>query len=162
MTQEAPKPQHQDKTEKHKSHCATWSSIPGLPCTCEVVGKPKSQPETKPSSVEALIDFNGRLVEDLFSSRAWQDIAFPLLQESIAGVSGRFTSNRYWHGTLTTNWKDENPLFVAGYQKALMDFYNHLHDFILAKDNQILAKKNEEASKSAPLYNPFMEEEDGA
>lgn len=73
-------------------------------------------------------------------------------------MSGRFTSGRYWHGTLTSNWKAENPLFVAGYQKALMDFYNHLHDFVLAKDNLGKMKKSEEAEKKSPLINPFMEE----
>jgi len=97
-------------------------------------------------------------VEELFASTPWSEIVFPLLQESIAGVSGRFTNNRYWHGTLTTNWKDDNPLFVAGYQKGLMDFYNHLHDFILAKNNLAKEKKEKEAEKTAPIYNPFLEE----
>lgn len=82
---------------------------------------------------------------------------FPLIQESIAGVSGRFSNGRYWHGSLTTNWKDNNSLFVSGYQKALMDFYNHLDDFIKAKDKLIREKKDKEVE--GKLYNPFLEEE---
>lgn len=111
-------------------------------------------------SPEYLIHKNGVLIEQLFSSEVWKEIVFPLIQESIAGVSGRFTNGRYWHGSLTTNWKENNSLFVAGYQKALMDFNNNLHDFILARDKQIISKRETELNKQAPLYNPFLEEED--
>ena len=114
--------------------------------------------QPKPQSPEALIRHNGILVEQLFASEAWRDIAFPLLQESIAGVSGRFTNGRYWHGTLTTKWQGETLLFVSGYQKALMDFHNNLHDFIVAKNKQIEDRKKEEAEKKSPLVNPMMED----
>jgi len=73
-------------------------------------------------------------------------------------VSGAFRGDRYWHGSMTQNWKAENPVFIAGYQKALMDFYNHLHDFILAKEKLAQSKKEEELDKKAPIYNPFLEE----
>ena len=114
------------------------------------------------NDTESLIRINGELIEELFLSKSWKEIVFPLLQESIAGVSGRYTNGRYWHGSLTTNWKDNNSLFVAGYQKALMDFNNNLHDFIVAKDKLFLSKKEEILAKEAPLYNPFLEELDGA
>ena len=116
--------------------------------------------ELKPSSPEALIRYNGILVEGLLNSPVWREIVFPVLQECIASVSGRFTNGRYWHGSLTNNWKDNNSLFVAGYQKALMDFYNNLHDFIGAKEKLEEKRKTEEIEKKAPLYNPFMEEGD--
>ena len=112
----------------------------------------------KPVSPESLIRYNGELVEQLFSSKAWKEIVQPLFEESIAGVSGRFTNGRYWHGTLTSDWKGDNPLFVAGYQKGLMDLYNHLHDFIQAKEKLKSQKKLEELEKKAPIYNPFLEE----
>ena len=103
---------------------------------------------------------NGKLIEALFISKAWTEIVFPLIQESIAGVSGRFTNGRYWHGTLTSNWKDDNPLFVAAYQKSLMDLHNNLHDFILAKDRLLESKKKEALESKGEVYNPFMEESD--
>jgi len=126
-----------------------------------IPGPQKSQPEDKPTSPEALIRYNGNLVEELFNSKPWQEIAFPLLQESIAGVSGRFTNGRYWHGTLTSNWKGENPLFVAGYQKALMDFFNSLQDFIAAREKLSQKKKEEALDRKAPIYNPFLEDDNG-
>jgi len=126
--------------------------------TPELPKSPKQdkKEELKPTSTEALIRFNGELIEELFQSKAWTEIVFPLLQESIASVSGRFTNGRYWHGGLTTKWSDS--LFYAAYQKALMDFHNNLHDFIVAKDKLLLDKANEKAEKSAPIYNPFLEE----
>lgn len=83
------------------------------------------------------------------------------MSESIAGVSGRFTNGRFWHGSLTTNWKENNSLFVAGYQKALMDFQNNLHDFVVAKDRLLAERKQAKLAKDAPVYNPFMEEDNG-
>lgn len=115
--------------------------------------------QDKPSNPEVLIHNNGVMVESLFQSQVWKEIVFPVLQEQIAGVSGRFTNGRWWHGTLTTNWKENTSLFVAGYQKALMDFHNSLHDFIVAKDNLLKKKKDEESEKQAPIVNPFMEED---
>ena len=94
------------------------------------------------------------------ASPAWKEIAFPLLQENIAGVSGRFTNGRYWHGTLTSNWKENTSVFVAGYQKALMDFNNMLHDFVVARDRAKDKLKSDELEKQAPLYNPFLGDPD--
>lgn len=108
-------------------------------------------------SPEVLIEQNANLVESLFNSEAWKEIAFPLLQELIASVCGRFTNGRYYHGdfTRTENRKD----FQSGYQRALMDFNNNLHDFILAKNKVLENKKKEQEESKAPIYNPFMEEE---
>jgi hypothetical protein len=125
----------------------------------ETPEQPKSHPQQdKPQSPEVLIRINGELIEQLFQSKAWTEIAFPLLAESIAGVSGRLTNGRYYHGTLTRDWSGNNSLFVAGYQKALMDFNNNLHDFIVAKDKLLLDKATEKAQEQAPVYNPFMED----
>ena len=118
--------------------------------------QPKSPKPDK--SVEELIRHNGELVEAFYASEVFAEIIFPLIKESIASVSGRFTNGRYWHGGLTTKWDGENSLFYAAYQKALMDFHNNLHDFVLAKDKLKQSKKNEEEEKKAPIYNPFMEE----
>lgn len=119
---------------------------------------PKSPKADKPTQAEALIKFNGELVEELFASKPWTEIVFPLLQESIASVSGRFTNGRYWHGGLTTKWTGNESLFYAAYQKALMDFNNNLHDFVVAKNKLIESKKKEEEEKKGEIYNPFMEE----
>ena len=81
----------------------------------------------------------------------------PLISEGIASVCGRLTNSRYHHGELTRNLKS-NPEFLRGYQKALMDLNNYLNDFVSAKDNLIVSKKKDESDKSAPIYNPFMEE----
>lgn len=123
---------------------------------------PQDKAQDKPTSAEALIRFNGDLIESLFASHVWKELVLPVLHESVASVSGRFTNGRYWHGSLTTNWKDDNPLFVAGYQKALMDFNNNLHDFIVARNKLNENKKIEKEEKTAPIYNPFMEDLDGA
>lgn len=126
--------------------------------------QPKSLLKDKvepPKEIDQLIRFNGDLIESLFASHVWKEIVLPQLQESVSSVSGRFTNGRYWHGSLTTNWKDNNSLFVAGYQKGLMDFHNSLHDFILAKNKLEESNRIEKAEKNAPVYNPFMEDEDG-
>jgi len=94
-------------------------------------------------------------VQSLFNSQGWQEIAFPLLQESIASVAGRFTNGRYYHGELTRS--KENRDFNAGYQFALEEFTNRLHDFILAKEKLEQKKKEELEETKAPIINPFME-----
>lgn len=115
--------------------------------------------DTKPDpNPEYLIIENGNLIEELFSSRPWQEIVKPLLDESVASVSGRFTNGRYWHGGLTTKWDGDNSLFYAAYQKALMDFHNNLHDFITLRDKTLDNRKTKEDEKHAPLVNPFMED----
>lgn len=115
-------------------------------------------PPSKPTSAEALIRFNGDLVESLFSSQVWIEIVFPLLQESIASVSGRYSNSRFWQGTLTRTTHDLHEL--KGYQLALEEFHNRLHDFILAKDKLQEKSKQSILDKEAKLYNPFMEEHD--
>ena len=119
--------------------------------------RPKSP---KPDNTESLIKRNGELVEELFASAPWQEIVMPLLSESIAGVSGRFTNGRYWHGTLTQKWDGNTSVAMAFYQKALMEFYNHLHDFIVAKDDIQRRKKEAVLESRAAVVNPFMEDED--
>lgn len=108
-------------------------------------------------SVESQIRHNGELVETLYASEVYSEILFPLISEGIASVSGRLTNGRYHHGSLT-KLNQEPLLFLQGYQKALMDFHNYLHDFVLAKDKLAKAKESEKLDKDAPLYNPFMEE----
>ena len=119
---------------------------------------PKLDPQPKPTA-EYLIHKNGLLIEELFSSEAWRELVFPVLQERIAGASGRLTNGRYHHGSLTSDWKEHNSVFVAGYQKSLMDFYNDLHDFIVNKNRLAEKKKSDAQETKAPLYNPFMEPE---
>lgn len=74
-------------------------------------------------------------------------------------MSGRFTNGRYWHGTLTTKWDGNTSIAVAFYQKALMEFHNNLHDFIVAKDKLIAVEKAKKAEETAPIIDPFMESE---
>jgi len=97
-------------------------------------------------------------VEDLFSSQVWKEILEPLIEEGIASVSGRLTNGRYQHGDLTRTESNRGS-FLAGYQKALMDFHNYLDDFVVARNKLTQAKKQEESEKTAPIYNPFMEDE---
>ncbi len=123
----------------------------------EIPEPPKS--DKQPKSIEDLIRHNGELIEKLFQSEVWIEIVFPTLQEAIAGVSGRFTNGRYHHGSLTRDLSLNTP-FLSGYQKALMDFYNHLNDFIVENNKLLLVKKQDRAEKEAPIYNPFMEEQD--
>lgn len=113
-------------------------------------------PQDKPLEATQLIKYNGELVEELFSSKPWVEIAFPLLQESIASVSGRFTNGRFYQGSLTRTKMNRDE--IAGYQMALEEFHNRLHDFIIEKDKLRLRKIEEEQEKKAPLYNPFVEE----
>ena len=122
---------------------------------------PKSQAKhDKPTQVEALIRYNGNLIQGLFINPGWVEIAFPLLQELIAGVSGRFTNGRFYHGTLTRDFSGNSTIFSAGYQKGLMDFYNGLDDFLVTMEKQVNAKKQEKEEGEAKVYNPFMEELD--
>lgn len=108
-------------------------------------------------SAEVFIFENARLVEELFSSRAWQEIAFPLILEMKASVSGRFTNGRFYQGDLTRT--DSNKEKLSGYQLALEEFHNRLHDFIQARDNLRKQKIEESLESKAPVFNPFMEAE---
>lgn len=76
----------------------------------------------------------------------------------IAGVSGRFTNGRFYHGTLTRDIEKGQGGFLSGYQRALMDFSNNLQDFVDVRNKHAEKKKAEEFDKKAPMYNPFMED----
>ena len=115
-----------------------------------------SKPTPKPTTEEALIVYNADLVEQLFISEAWREIAFPLLRESIASVSGRFTKGRFYQGSLTKSNANRDEL--AGYQLALEEFYNRLVAFIDTRELAIKAKKEAEIEKEASFYNPYLEE----
>lgn len=120
--------------------------------------QPKQDPSLKPTSAEALIKYNAELVEGLFSSQVWNEIVLPLIQESIAGVSGRYTNGRFYKGNFTKT--QDNHGWLAGYQCALEEFNNNLRDFVDAKETLKANKKLEEAEKKAPMYNPFMEDQE--
>jgi hypothetical protein len=95
-------------------------------------------------------------VEQLFGSEVWNEIVLPLLKESVAGVSGRFTNGRFHRGALTRDAKALERL--CGYQAALEDFHNNLTDFVTARDEQEKKRKEEAVAKKAPLINPFLED----
>ena len=108
-------------------------------------------------SFEYLINLNGSLVENLYESKVWKEIVLPLIQEMVASVSGRFSCNRFYKGTLTRNETTMSLDKLSGYQLALEEFTNRLNDFVLEKSKLKDKKKEEEATKDAPYYNPFME-----
>ena len=97
------------------------------------------------------------MVQALLSSEVWGEIVLPLFQECVASVSGRYTNGRFHHGDLTRGSSDRD--FLAGYQKGLMDLHNYLQDFVAAKDKLASDKKAEVKARSAPIINPFLEDE---
>lgn len=128
-----------------------------VPSATQEHAKSQSQPLSK-GSRERLIIKNGDLIEDLTKHEAWSTIIVPLLQERIASVSGRLTNGRYYHGTFTQDWKGETPVMLAGYQKALMDIWNDIQDFVVARDRVLVQKKQDDTEKAQVVVNPFLEE----
>lgn len=117
---------------------------------------PAPQPKATPNP-EALVIDNGNLVENLLNSQEWKQIAFPLLLEMVASVSGRYTNGRFYKGEFTKT-SSMNLDRQSGYQTALEDFNNNLHDFIVARNNLLTKKKTDEADKQSPIINPFLED----
>ena len=126
----------------------------------ELQREEKSQNKPVNKTPEQLIRENGELVEQLFQSEVWQTIVMPTFEEAIAGVSGRKTNGRYYHGELTRGGGAPNPVFLAGYQKGLMDLWNHLHDFVQAKEKLEAKIKAEKLNSQEKLINPFVEDSD--
>jgi hypothetical protein len=117
--------------------------------------QPKSQ--DKPSQAEALIKFNGDLVESLIAHEGWH-IVEELIDEGIASVSGRKTNGYYYDGELTRGGKNKD--YLSGYQEALSQLYNRVKDFVIARDRAVARKKAEEQYAKGEVYNPFLTEED--
>lgn len=117
-----------------------------------------SESPIPPVEYERLVRRNARLVRELLRSKVWFDILDPLISEGVASVSGRRTNGRYYHGELTKGSKERD--YLAGYQRALMDLFNRIMDFPDAEEKMLEKKKEDEKAKSAPLYNPFMEDFD--
>ena len=105
---------------------------------------------------EALIRQNGILVEELLKTEVWLEIISPLIDETIASVSGRKTNGRWHHGSFTRDKEDEK--FLKGYQKCGMDINNHLLDFVKAKNDLEKKRVLQQSEKHAPLINPFLED----
>jgi len=118
--------------------------------------KEKPSEYAKPTNEDALILHNGNLVEELFSTIPWTEIAFPLLLESIAGVSGRFTNGRFFKGEFTRT--KDNHAWLSGYQCALEEFYNNLVAFVELRDKKSEDRREAELESRADFYNPFMED----
>lgn len=119
--------------------------------------QPKSPPpQDKPTDAEALIRFNGDLIESLISHQGWT-IVEDLIDEGIASVSGRKTNGYYYDGALTRGGKNKD--YLSGYQEALSQLYNRVKDFIIARDKMIKRKKDEEAMVKGEVYNPFLTED---
>ena len=118
---------------------------------------PKESPKL-PNTADALVQFNGVMVEEMLASEVWREIIRPLIEESIASVSGRFTRGRYHHGQFTRESPGKSLEFLSGYQSALAELNNNILDFVVAKDNLLAKKKEEVKDDNAPLYNPFLEE----
>ena len=120
---------------------------------------PKEQPkqQDKPNSAEALVKYNGDLVESLLSHEGWY-IVEELIDEGIASVSGRKTNGYYYDGELTRGGKNKD--YLSGYQEALSQLYNRIKDFVSARDKGIARKKAEEQFEKGEVYNPFLEREE--
>jgi hypothetical protein len=120
----------------------------------------QSQPkETK--TAEALIYENAALVENLFKSREWREIVLPLILEGVASISGKYINGRFYQGAFTK--KTSMSLEAqSGYQLALEELNNRIHDFILEREKLIAKKRSEENEKKSPIINPFMEGHDEA
>ena len=119
----------------------------------------KPQPKVvveQEKTADQLIYQNGRMVEELVLSTVWLNIIEPLLDETISSVSGRKTSGYYHHGSFTK--LQDDPRFLQGYQKAGMDIYNRIKDFIRAKENLRSRKEAEKVDGMQKMYNPFLEE----
>lgn len=125
------------------------------------LAQPKVKYVEQEKSAEQLIYQNGKLVEDLLLTSVWLNIIEPLLDETISSVSGRKTSGYYHHGSFTK--LQDDPRFLQGYQKAGMDIYNRIKDFVRAKESLQREKLSNEIDKVQKMYNPFLEElkEDG-
>lgn len=121
---------------------------------------PAHRKSQAPVNPDGLIKANGDAVETLFSSPVWLDIVQPLILESIAGVSGRFTNGRFYKGSLTKPGGTLTLEALSGYQLALEDLHNNLQAFVDARDDLKAKKKLEAEESKAPLYNPYMEELD--
>lgn len=108
-------------------------------------------------SPEEQIRYNRDLVQDFFSSVFYHEIYYPLLEECKASVSGRFTNGRFYKGDLTLK-PESNRDLLAGYQMALEDFHNRIHDFIVFANNLEKRQKEEQAEKGIEVINPFLDD----
>ena len=114
-----------------------------------------AEQDSPPSSTEALIKYNGDLIESLLQHEGWR-IVEDLIDEGVASVVGRKTNGLYYEGSLVRG--DKNKDYLTGYQEALTQLYNRIKSFISIRDNRIASKKAEDLELNAPVYNPFMEE----
>lgn len=117
---------------------------------------PKSLKQDKPTTAEALIIFNGNLVEELISHPGW-NIVEELIDEGVASVSGRKTNGYYYFGDLERGSRSKD--YLTGYQEGLKQFYNRIKDYIRVRDKMLAQKKDDDVQSKAPFINPFMEEE---
>ena len=143
-----------DSKRKNRKVSKASKAVPELPKQPDLKAKPVQSPG--PQSAEQLILRNAELVENLLKSEEWNTIVLPLLLESVAGVSGRYTNGRFYQGDFTR--ANKNYEWLAGYQCALEEFNNRIHDFLATRDKLIAQRKEEETNKNLPVVNSFLEE----
>jgi len=113
------------------------------------------KPQDKPTKAEALIKYNGDLIESLVAHEGWK-IVEDLIDEGVASVSGRKTNGYFYGGELTRGTRNKD--YLSGYQEALTQLYNRIKDFIVVRDRAIERKKEEAQLSKGNVYNPFLEE----
>ena len=121
------------------------------------VRKEQLKQQDKPSQAEALIKFNGDLIESLKTHQGWS-IVQELIEEGVASVVGRWTNGYYYDGELTRGGKNKD--YLSGYQEALSQLSNRIQDFVIARNKMIERKKAEEQYEKGEVYNPFLEKEE--
>lgn len=119
----------------------------------ERVESPK--PHDKPKNPEALLIYNGNLIENLLSNEGWTIIE-DLIDEGVASVLGRKTNGYYYYGDMTRSQKSKD--YLTGYYEALTQLNNRIRDFIIERDKLVEKKKEEQKAKNQPYINPFLEE----
>jgi hypothetical protein len=109
-------------------------------------------------SREALIRYNGELVEEFLGSEVYLDIIKPVLDESIASVDGKQVSNKWLFGEINKSVNFPRLQFLSGYSLALKEFANRILSFIEERDKLQLRKLEEKIEKRQPIVNPFLED----
>jgi hypothetical protein len=109
-------------------------------------------------SREALIRYNGELMEEFLVSEVYLDIIKPVLDESIASVDGRQITNKWMFGEFNKGANIGRLQFLSGYSLALKEFANRLVSFVEAKHGLQVKKEEEKIEKKQPIVNPFLED----
>ncbi len=98
-----------------------------------------------------------RLVEETINTRGWQEIILPSLNRMIQEEVGGRLGDKWIYGKIQRTKDTDNVWFHIGAKQSLMEFHNHIYNYLRSIEIIKSQIRGIEAEKTGKFERPMME-----